>query len=40
MSTLAQDTTNSAKNLAQQIAKQVAREPLEIFKDVREQTSS
>ncbi|MEK7471009.1 MAG: hypothetical protein AAB622_03370 [Patescibacteria group bacterium] len=34
---LAQDTTKSAKNLAQQIAKQMAREPLEILKTSREQ---
>ncbi len=39
MPTLARDTTNSAKNLAQQIAKQAAREPLEILNDVKEQTS-
>jgi len=31
------DTTKSAKNLAQQIAKQMAREPLEILKNSREQ---
>jgi len=36
---LAQDTTKSAKSLAQQIAKQMAREPLEILKDVEEQTT-
>ena len=36
---LAQDTTNSAKNLAQQIVKQMADEPLEILKDVKEQTT-
>ena len=34
---LAQDTAKSAKNLAQQIAKQMAREPLEILKDAKEQ---
>lgn len=39
MTNLAQDTTKSAKNLAQQIAKQMAREPLEILKDVKEQTT-
>jgi hypothetical protein len=39
MTNLAQDTTKSAKNLAQQIARQMAREPLEILKDVREQTT-
>lgn len=38
-SPLAQDTANSAKTLAQQIAKQMAREPLEIFKDIREQAT-
>lgn len=37
--TLVQDTSNSAKSLAQQIAKQMAREPLEILKDVREQAT-
>lgn len=36
---LAQDTTKSAKNLAQQIAKQMAQEPLEILKQAREQVS-
>jgi len=39
MTNLAQDTTNSAKSLAQQVARQMAREPLEILKDVREQTT-
>ena len=34
---LAQDTAKSAKNLAQQIAKQMAREPVEILKDAKEQ---
>lgn len=38
-SQLAQDTAKSAKSLAQQIAKQTAREPLEILKDVEEQTT-
>lgn len=36
---LAQDTTKSAKSLAQQIAKQMAREPLEILKDAGDQIS-
>lgn len=39
MTNLAQDTTNSAKSLAQQVARQMAREPLEILKDAREQTT-
>lgn len=39
MTNLAQDATKSAKNLAQQAARQMAREPLEILKDVREQTT-
>lgn len=39
MPILAQDTTKSAKNLAQTIAKQIVREPSEILEDVREQTS-
>lgn len=39
MSNLAQDTTKSAKSLAQQIAKQMAQEPLEILKSAREQTT-
>lgn len=39
MTNLAQNTTNSAKSLAQQIAKQMAREPLEILKDAKEQTT-
>ena len=34
---LAQDTAKSAKNLAQQIAKQMAQEPLEILKTAGEQ---
>lgn len=34
---LAQDTAKSAKQLAQDIAKKMAREPLEILKDTREQ---
>lgn len=33
------DTTNSAKTLAQQIAKQMAKEPLEVLKGVREQVT-
>lgn len=37
--TLAQDTTKSAKNLAKAIAKQMAREPLEILKNSREQVT-
>jgi hypothetical protein len=37
MTNLAQDTTKSAKTLAQQIARQMAQEPLEILKDVKEQ---
>ncbi len=37
---LAQDTTKSAKNLAQQIAKQMAREPLEILKTARDQVGT
>ena len=37
MANLAQDTSKSAKSLAQQIAKQMAQEPLEIFDDVKEQ---
>lgn len=36
---LAQNTANSAKSIAQQIAKQLAQEPLEILKDAREQTT-
>jgi hypothetical protein len=36
---LAQDTTKSAKSLAQQIAKQMAREPLEILKTASGQVS-
>lgn len=36
---LAQDTTKSAKSLAQQIAKQMAGEPLEILKEAKEQTT-
>jgi hypothetical protein len=39
MTGLAQDTTKSAKTLATQIAKQMAREPLEVLKDVKEQTA-
>lgn len=39
MTNLAHDTTNSAKSLAKHIAKQMAREPLEILKDVREQST-
>lgn len=39
MSNLAQNTGSSAKDLAQAIAKQMAREPLEILKDTKEQTS-
>ena len=38
-SQLAQDTTNSAKTLAQQIARQMAREPLEVLKTAKEQTT-
>jgi len=34
---LAQDTAKSAKSLAQQVAKQMAREPLEILKSARDQ---
>lgn len=37
-SPLAQDTTKSAKVLAQQIAKQITEEPVEILKNVKEQT--
>lgn len=37
-SQLAQDTTKSAKTLAQAVAKQLAREPFEIINDVKEQT--
>lgn len=37
-SPLAQDTAKSAKAMAQQIAKQMAREPLEILKTAGEQT--
>jgi hypothetical protein len=33
------DTSKSAKSLAQQMAKQMAREPLEVLKDVKEQTT-
>lgn len=33
------NTANSAKTLAQQIAKQMAQEPIEILKDVKEQTT-
>lgn len=36
-SPLAQNTTNSAKNLAQQIARQIAQEPLEVFKTAGQQ---
>jgi hypothetical protein len=39
MTGLAQDTTQSAKSLAQQVAKQMAREPLETLKDVKEQVT-
>jgi len=39
MTNLAQDTTKSAKNLAKQVARQMSREPLEILKDIREQTT-
>ncbi|HKB88574.1 MAG TPA: hypothetical protein VKC53_02895 [Patescibacteria group bacterium] len=39
MTNLAQDTAKSAKNLAQQVAKQLAQEPLEILKNVREQAT-
>lgn len=39
MPNIVQDTKNSAKTLAQQIAKQLSREPIEILKDVREQTT-
>lgn len=39
MPNIAQDTKNSAKSLAQQIAKQLSREPIEILKDVKEQTA-
>lgn len=35
---IASDTTKSGKNLAKQIAKQVAREPVEILKQAQEQT--
>ncbi|MFI5241170.1 MAG: hypothetical protein ACHQUA_01920 [Microgenomates group bacterium] len=38
-SPLAQDTTKSAKSLAQSIAKQMAREPLEILKSVPRQVT-
>jgi hypothetical protein len=38
MPNLAQNTTNSARDLAQKIARQVAQEPVEILKDVKEQT--
>jgi hypothetical protein len=37
-SPLAQSTAKSAKTLAQQIAKQIAREPLEVLKTAKEQT--
>lgn len=37
-SSLANDTAKSAKTLAQQIAKQAAQEPIEILKEVKEQT--
>ncbi len=36
---LAQDTTKSAKALAQQIARQMAQEPLEVLKTAKEQTT-
>ena len=36
---LAQDTTKSAKNLAQQIARQMAREPLEVLKTASSQVT-
>lgn len=39
MSNLAQNTGNTARDLAAQIAKQMAREPLEVLKDAKEQTS-
>jgi hypothetical protein len=39
MNSIAQNTSNSAKSLAQQIAKQMATEPLEVLKDAREQVS-
>lgn len=38
-SPLAQNTAKSAKALAQTIAKQIAREPLEVLKTAKEQTS-
>jgi len=37
---LVQDTTKSAKSLAQQIAKQMAREPLEVLKTARAQVGN
>jgi hypothetical protein len=36
---LAQDSVKSAKTLAQAIAKQMAREPLEVLDDIKEQTT-
>jgi hypothetical protein len=39
MNSTANQVGQSAKNLAQQIAKQIAAEPLEILKNVREQTT-
>ncbi len=36
---IASDTANSARSLASQIAKQMAREPLEILKTAKEQTA-
>ena len=36
---IASNTANTAKTLAQQIAKQMAQEPLEVLKDAREQTT-
>ncbi len=36
---IASDATKSAKSLAQRIAKQMAREPLEILNDAKEQTT-
>jgi hypothetical protein len=38
-SQIGQQTASTAKNLAQQIAKQMRQEPLEILKDVKEQTT-
>ena len=37
---LAQDTSKSTKNLAQQVARQMAREPLEILKNAGDQLSN